>query len=540
MGRHHSPRYGSPWILLSMVLVGMLVAAGGITVYNVALACSTPTQIQVAAAPDIAPALVDAADELADDSGSDCYEVTVSAVDPAETTDALSSARSSTPDVWVPDSTLWLRQARDRGADVSEQGRSLATSPVVWAVSKQAAGELAPETVPSWEDIANADPAATPLGIPDPSGNAIGTAALLGLESLSRDTENPPAQFVASVRKVALNPTPGAGDAFQRSGAGEGLAAFPATEGAVVRHNSRPGTETFLASYPDVPVPNLDYPMVVLPDADDEVRDAAQRFQQALTGPEADRFFGEAGLRSADGRLIAAQPDVGGIRPEPRPVQPLPDRANVEEVLTAWAGANRSSRVQVLLDVSGSMDADVPGTDKTRMDLTLQAATQGMGLFQPTTELGVWTFSTRLDGDRDHRELLPMRAVADHFAKGSVGALQDVEPKPGGGTGLYDSVLAAYRSQLRTWDPGKANLVVVLTDGANDDPNSLTLQELSDEIRAIQDPDKPVAVIGIGVGPDIDPSELRVISETTGGESFTTPDPTKISEVFYAALSKIL
>jgi len=45
---------------------------------------------------------------------------------------------------------------------------------------------------------------------------------------------------------------------------------------------------------------------------------------------------------------------------------------------------------------------------------------------------------------------------------------------------------------------------------------------------------------GIGIGPGVDPTELKKVSEATGGQAFTTPDPTKIGDVFYAALSKML
>jgi hypothetical protein len=31
-----------------------------------------------------------------------------------------------------------------------------------------------------------------------------------------------------------------------------------------------------------------------------------------------------------------------------------------------------------------------------------------------------------------------------------------------------------------------------------------------------------------------------MISGATGGQAFTTPDPTKISDIFYAALSKLV
>ena len=46
--------------------------------------------------------------------------------------------------------------------------------------------------------------------------------------------------------------------------------------------------------------------------------------------------------------------------------------------------------------------------------------------------------------------------------------------------------------------------------------------------------------VGIGIGPDIDPVELRAISRATGGDAYTTEDPTKIVDVFYAAMGRLL
>ncbi|AXB48079.1 hypothetical protein [Amycolatopsis albispora] len=53
------------------------------------------------------------------------------------------------------------------------------------------------------------------------------------------------------------------------------------------------------------------------------------------------------------------------------------------------------------------------------------------------------------------------------------------------------------------------------------------------------DPKRPLQLIGIGVGPDIDVAELREITAATGGQAFTTPDSGQINQVFHAALSKL-
>ena len=111
---------------------------------------------------------------------------------------------------------------------------------------------------------------------------------------------------------------------------------------------------------------------------------------------------------------------------------------------------------------------------------------------------------------------------------------------PNGATGLYDSTLAAYQSARQNFEPGRINTVIVLTDGRNEDANSISREALLSELAKLQDPRRPIRIVGIGIGPDIDVGELQAIAGATGGQAFTTPDPTKIGDIFYSALSKLL
>jgi Mg-chelatase subunit ChlD len=82
--------------------------------------------------------------------------------------------------------------------------------------------------------------------------------------------------------------------------------------------------------------------------------------------------------------------------------------------------------------------------------------------------------------------------------------------------------------------------VILMTDGRNEDKNSITRDALLAELAKLQDPKRPILIVGIGIGPDIDVGELQAIAGATGGQAFTTPDPTKIGDVFYAALAKMV
>src|SRR5262249_24665824 len=76
--------------------------------------------LRIAAAPEIAPVLTQAAGKLSRSDrhiGPSCYEVRVNATEPARVAAALENKADSQPDVWLPDSTFWL--ARVRGDGVS-------------------------------------------------------------------------------------------------------------------------------------------------------------------------------------------------------------------------------------------------------------------------------------------------------------------------------------------------------------------------------------------------------------------------------------
>jgi len=539
-----SRRFTSPVIVLSVLLVVALVAWLSFAYLRDRLSageCGTPQQVTIMAAPDIAPVLTEVARTLPGQDGPDCFQVNVTSKDSAGAADALVAGQAAGVDVWVPESTMWLQRARDMSAwNVPESGPAIASSPVVFALTEDTASKLGwPGKTPSWQEVLDADPASTSIGFPDPGRDPIGVDTLLGVKALTKNAADPEAALAATMRKLTAKVVRWSAELFPQQTGNPPFAAFPASEHSVLSHNLGDGGNKLIAAYPGAPIPSLDYPYVVLPGAAEASRSGAERFLRALLDPAASGAFAGAGFRSPTGQVLGEPAKDGRTSATAVPAEP-PDRLANDAILQTWAGVNLSARVQVLLDVSGSMSALVPGTGKSRMQLTVQAAIGGIGLFKPTTELGMWLFSTKLDGDKDYRELLPMRTVAEQLAAGGLGQLQGVRPKPDGATGMYDSILAAYRNSRQNWEPGRINLVVVLTDGRNEDRDSIGKDQLLAELGKLQDPRKPLPVIGIGIGPDIDASELRTISAATGGQAFTTADPTKISDVFYQALSKLL
>jgi Mg-chelatase subunit ChlD len=115
-------------------------------------------------------------------------------------------------------------------------------------------------------------------------------------------------------------------------------------------------------------------------------------------------------------------------------------------------------------------------------------------------------------------------------------ALRKLPTLTNGGTGLYDTTLAAVRTLQDGYDPAAVNSVILLTDGENDDPGSLSLRELLTALERERDPARPVRVVAIGMGPEADIMALKRIAGVTGGSSYEAREPSDIASVFRDAL----
>lgn len=535
-------------ILLVVVLVGWLT-------YDVlrdqlnAAACDSKTVVTVAAAPDIAPVVTQIGRRVSEEGGEGCYQVRVSSRESAEVAESVAVTNGTErPDVWIPESSLALRRGQEAGAwNTPVTGTSIAGSPVVLAVAESEASKRGwPNKSLTWDQVIGpgaSGKGSLAVGFPDPVRDPVGAATLFGLQDLFKGA--PKASTVA-LRALSANTVTKRSDLAARlpgeSNSDKPLTAFPTSEYDVLRHNARQGSP-LVAVYPDSQVksvvPTLDYPYVVLPEIPTDERGAAKKFLGRLFDRDSREALGDAGFRTPDGKALRDRPRDERTTADPVTATATPKAPEVEGVLNAWAAINLAGRLQVLLDVSGSMNEQVPGTGKTRMQTTIEAAVAGTKLFSPVTKFGVWLYSTHLDGDRDYRELLPVKPLGEQLANGAVPKLRAVRAEQAN-TALYDAMLAAYRDSTQNWEAGRVNTVVVMTDGQDDNDSDITRDQLRTELRKLQNPRRPLRLIGIGIGPDVNAAELTAITKVTGGQAFVAPDPTKIGDVFYSALSLML
>jgi len=80
--------------------------------------------------------------------------------------------------------------------------------------------------------------------------------------------------------------------------------------------------------------------------------------------------------------------------------------------------------------------------------------------------------------------------------------------------------------------------VVIYTDGKNDNPGGLTIDQAVAKLTKVRDPKRPVRMIIIGMGTAIDRAELEAITKAAGsGGVFVATDPAKIGEIFMEAIA---
>ncbi|GAA4059049.1 substrate-binding and VWA domain-containing protein [Actinomadura miaoliensis] len=473
--------------------------------------------LDVAAAPEIAPAVRSIAARFGEERhavGGRCVRARVRAVEPYAMSVALSGNAPldgglRRPDVWIPDTSAWAHLAGSSGVVVTRT--SVATTPLVAVLPGRPKGGAPP----SWHDLLGTRDEKTTkrIAVPDPARDGAGITALLLARWLARGTRRPDATFVNVVRAMRQNLTP---DARTAASADVVLT----TEQAVSRHNGRG-----VAVHPSEGSLSLDYPVVLTGPRSGTQGAAVRMLERALRDGRARRDVRSLGFRATGEQPAALDP------------------GEVRDVVQSWARLSLGTRMLSLLDVSGSMAQTVPGTHATRMQTLTRVAQEGLAFQPDDTELGQWVFATELDGSRDWRENVPVGPLGERVGSATrrqriLSALSALRPEPGGRTGLYDAVLAAFRYMRRTYKPEMVNSVLVMTDGRNDDADGPTLDATVAALRREYDPGRPVQIIVIGFGADVDPAELRRITEVTRGGVHIARNPADIRKIFGTAMAR--
>jgi len=533
-------------------------------------ACTAhPVVASVAVSPDIAAAVETVAKVFNGQRhlvAGHCAEVQVTAAPPAVVAaqiDGQGTAAHGLPavDAWIPDSSLWLDVARSfpMGARlVQPTGVDVARSPLMIVMPALAAARV-PSFGPSvgWNFLLPASDGGPPasqhlrVDLPDPSQSAAGLATLvqigrqLGSNARARTAF---ARFVLAAEVTAQFQGP------------QGLTPFvtlaqPPLNGNPVTVTSEQAVLSYDRSHPGQPLaarypygrasalgsPELDYPYLVT--ASDPAQQAAARdFGQLLGQGYAAGVMRFAGFRS--GRDVA---DVSpaGYRLATQLLQLAPQAAanQAETTLQAWQRLGANAQDLALVDVSAAM-----GTPAGPGGLTLEqelgrTAGLGLALFPDNTDMGLWEFADKLSGARPYRQLVPIGPLTGELGLISrreqlVEASGTVKPLPYSPAALNAAILAGYQHMLASYRPKYANAVLVLTSGADNARDDISLNTLVNDLHRLYSPDRPVQIVIVMFGTQGNYAAMQQIAAATAGSAFEITDPAQIGKVFFEAIAR--
>lgn len=528
--RRRSPwRFATVVLACALVVVALVAARALLDTSAAADDCTGEAPVDLVVAPEMSAVMEVAAEKIGDvDVDGRCAALAVTAQPAAKLLHAVEDGSAELPDLWVPAASTWLSQLPQDAAPDGSEVRRFARTPVVLV------GHEGPEQPVHWLG-ALGQPDST---MPDPreSSAAVGAIAALHAESVAGATNGSDLAgwIVASAQRSG-----GADDLTEDAlydGAAEASAGqpafFPSTEQRFVHRAEEQGDAPLTALVPESGAPMLDYPLAAL--GGERVRGVFAALGDHLASASGQKALAEAGFRPPSGQAPEGAAGVGDVS-ELGSVT----ASGIDRLLRQWVTLSVRTRMLAVIDVSGSMGESAG--DKTRMQLAIDAAVASLELMPDDAELGIWAFSIGLDEEgRDFREVVPVKELggsgdAGHRAAVVSGA-RGLGSIVGGGTGLYDTTLAAFRTAQANFDPARSNSVVVLTDGENEDPEGLSLRQLTDAIKSEQDAATPVQIVTIGMGPEADTQALQRISALTDARTYVAEDPRDIAQIFTDAL----
>lgn len=518
-------KWGALAIGLIVLVVGGIFASGKAkTLFG---GCSDTANYSVAADASIAP-VVKKVIESRSEKDLGCSTFTVTAAESTATVSAVATGRNA-PSIWIPDSSYWLQRAgQSTGAIVDTPSASVAATPVT-IVGRQ--GDV--PAFDSWLELLTAQ--GVRMGNPLTDGVSLAplTAALAEAST--------PDQVEAALVPLAQSQGSRSGDenvdARLAAVAKDGGVAI-ASEQQMISYQQRNPDVKLAGEVPATGAVVMNYPIAATEPAGPKHGDAveaAKRLADAFASDEGKAALSEAGFRQPDMAPLDQNRGVGQVQ-----TLTVADQSKVNTAVKNFAKLALPIRTLAVADVSGSMN--IQAGSQTRMQLMISAGGNGLTLFNDNAALGLWAFSTNLDGPgKDYRELVPIRKMGE--ASEGISQRQQIAQSVlslpaliGGATGLYDTVLAAWRKVKESYDPGAINSVILLTDGANEDPGSISLDELLATFQREQDPARPVQVVTIGITKDADAPVLQKISAATQSSSFIAENPADIPGVFVKAL----
>lgn len=588
--RARRSRHRARTVALLTTLALVLVGSSGLAWWGLqargAVSCSdSPVRLRVVTAPsllNVVTAEAAAYERTGPQVGSGCVSVDVRALSVDQVgSDLLKAAadgRDPGMDVWIPESSTWAK-VLSRRPEVDrllpDVFSIIASSPVVAAIPEPMAKAVGwPDRVVELDQLVAVaqDPAGwgrfghpewgrVRVGWQSPQQSSDGLDGLMTLFARLDADAATPATLRGGMLRVQNALSTLAVDQQKAFGSlsDPTLSTLDALRGSMITPSTEREVRAFNATQPKVPLAPVTIgvsgaaskvgylPLYGTSLDRKRAMTAAEGLRAFLQTEVGNRAFAEAGWRVPGGVPgTPTGPATVGTGSSARQVTPAtlelsqPTLQSINRALQSWSALERRGSVLLVVDVSGSMKQQVSRKlGLSRLQLAQQALTAAVTSFSDRSSLGLWQFSRQLDGTKDYRAVVPLGGSGDSVGGGTrrEAVLKGVASlRAGGDTGLYDTTLAAVREVQAKWQPDN-DVVVLLSDGKNDDPGSLTLQQLVSTLTTEKVTSHPVRVFTIAYGEQADAAALQTIAAATGGTTFTARSPADIEQVLLATLT---
>ena len=465
-------------------------------------------------------------------TGPDCVALDTATVDGRAAARRVAEREA---DVWIPDDLSWAAVARGGLLADDGQGGSgtvLATSPIYMVTDTATAARLN-HAGGSWLALAKlvGSSSGVRLAVRDPNGSGDGMVAAgsLGEAVWIKDgMDASSAALSAAIRQTRT--VHGSLPALPDQPGEVGLV----PEYALLSAKPTAQATAVLAGTDHTAVLRYGWLPTAAAVADPARLAGLNRLLAALKSPGAADAYTAAGLR---GSTADSVPGTGELRLPRLAAAPLEllGPHHVDHVFAAWYVQDRRSSILLAVDVSGSMSQPAPGTNTPLIQLVRQGCLAVGQMLPDQSSLGLWSFGSQLDPPRDYRVLLPTAQLTDGQRAGLAAAVGQLSAEQTG-TGLYDTILAAYKAATASWRAGEANQVVVFTDGRNeDDPVSIGERQLATELKKAADPKRQVELTVVAYGKLPEVAILEKAVSGVDGYVSSVQTPTEVSAAFLHA-----
>lgn len=498
--------------------------------------CNGDDTIRVATAPELVRPMKVIAENIEDSEasvGDKCLAVRVLSVRPFDMYEILSDGNGKAQaDLWIPDSLHWVQRAGIPDERVIPLRSSVAASPVVVAATSDLAGKVE-DDAETWESLARA----SDLAISDPEQSGLALSALLAIRRSiagggaedDSDAQANRNRMAGAVRELLDNQVYDLAEELNAANEPSGLrSGVPATEQQLIGYEKRHPDADVDPILPEQGTVLLDYPLVAVAHGKqdtDRLIDAGAALMRHVEHSAGQDALRSEGFRSLpELSSINGPVDVGGV---PMLHESMP--GDGEEALRSWAAVGTSSKLLAVLDLSSSMEEPVEGDDR-RVELTGAAVSNALSYLPDTSAVGLWGFSSQRAGELDYESLVEMSTLSEDQRSALNGALDGLADEVGGGTGRFDTMLAAYRTMVTEYNSSRQNALIMVTDGA-DDHSAISQTTLLQQLRSLTNSDRPVETILIGVGSDVNIAELEQMAQVTGGRALHATTPEKLERL---------